>query len=369
MIDQQDKLAPNLSALSDCLIQYQSVYDKQYDLSAIRLQIQTPNGEPVPHWHQLISELPDNTLRSIGSLMLPIHEPNDLEMLKPDIFTPNSRIELMGGIANQPDFKSRLDELASAGLEIVIRDDPATGLSYGADTIESLEKAFADGTKQLAVGWPVNGTATVSKTQSGEANIQLILDLLQRIDKSEHVDKIEPLLDSSPTLSYRLLRYLNSAASGLDREIVSVRHAIMLVGYSELKSWLSLMLANAVETPKARPLIGAAIRRAYLMQAFADCLGINQTHGDMFVCGVFSLLDQMLGKSMTELLGQLPLSEEAAQCLKTNEGPYAPYLGLVRKIESSQAFDYLSACDELALAVHEVNLATLNALAKANATR
>ena len=359
------------------VLQYQPVYDQDYVLRAIRLRRRAAQGGQTPTWTDVVTHYPDARGFDFNPLLIDVQTGD-----QPDAMNDALRagdILLIDAVAHDAQAVTAWSALAieQDALLGYINDQPAMPgmlepqplkLVNGITTLDALDSAWANGA-QFALGWPVLGDVVANdQTSKGESNLQLILELMKRIDQAEHVDNIEPLLDQSPTLSYRLLRYLNSPASGLDREIDSLRHAVMLVGYGQLKSWLALLLATAVESPRARPLIDASIRRAHLMQEFADRLGISQTHGDMFVCGVFSLLDQILGKPMSELLATLPLSDEAAQCLNDNDGPYAPYLTLVRQLESEEAFDIHAACDMAALTVPEVNQSIISSLKKAHAT-
>jgi EAL and modified HD-GYP domain-containing signal transduction protein len=139
----------------------------------------------------------------------------------------------------------------------------------------------------------------------------------------------------------------------------------MLLGFRKLKQWLSLLLTAAVETPRTRPLMQASLRRAFLMQEVAQCLGSRDDRGDMFLCGVFSLLDKMLGQPMAELVRCVHLPEVITQCLAHECGPLKPYLDLARQVESGLAFDLEAVCESTATTPTEVNLAVLRALAKA----
>lgn len=360
------------------ILHYQPVYDSDYVLRAICLHQQFAAANTPASWQPVVSRYPELFEASTGPVLVTVAAGEGPDSLAGHLTADD--VVRIDAVINDPALSVQWTASAdTAGFSLAVDtacnarpaapDQPPGLLAIAPDIndLDALDEALA-GNADLGVGWPVNGAVQPSgRNATGESNIQLIIELMQRIDKAEHVDNIEPLLDQSPTLSYRLLHYLNSPASGMDREIDSLRHAVMLVGYGQLKTWLSMLLTTAVESPRARPLIDASIRRAHLMQEFAACLGISQGNGDMFVCGVFSLLDQILGKPMTELLATLPLSEEAAQCLKNNDGPYAPYLSLVRHLESPEPFDFQQACDEAALTVHEVNQSIIRSMKKAHA--
>jgi EAL and modified HD-GYP domain-containing signal transduction protein len=87
--------------------------------------------------------------------------------------------------------------------------------------------------------------------------------------------------------------------------------------------------------------------------------------GEMFICGVFSLLDRLLRQPFAELLRSVPVPERVQQALVAREGPFAPYLSLVQAVESCNAVDIRDAAAALMLGSTEVNTALVAALVAA----
>jgi EAL and modified HD-GYP domain-containing signal transduction protein len=94
----------------------------------------------------------------------------------------------------------------------------------------------------------------------------VIVELINRVDKQEPIDKLEGTLKRDPSLAFKLMRYINSPAFGLSVEISSFRHAIMMLGYQRLKRWLALLLATASKDATCKPVMFAAVRRGLLME-------------------------------------------------------------------------------------------------------
>jgi EAL and modified HD-GYP domain-containing signal transduction protein len=92
--------------------------------------------------------------------------------------------------------------------------------------------------------------------------------------------------------------------------------------------------------------------------------------GEMFICGVFSLLDKLLQQPARELMGSVPVPERVRQTLLAEPGsgpggPYGPYLELVRAIEGESLFDIRECTERLLLGPGEVNRALLASLRQA----
>lgn len=190
----------------------------------------------------------------------------------------------------------------------------------------------------------------------------LILQLMDQVRKNADVRDIELVLKRDPALSYKLLRYINSAGFGLSVEVKTLRHAVGIIGYSPLYRWLSLLLATASSGEQAAVLMQTAIIRG----RFAELLGKdNLPKGEaenLFVTGMFSLLDRLLGISMNEALQHIHLSEAVNQALLTREGMYGPYLALAEACELKNGLAGALA-DGLGLKPQQVNEAHLAAMA------
>lgn len=233
---------------------------------------------------------------------------------------------------------------------------------------EEANEAFQRGA--LAVfGLPVDGEyeappgAPASKTEVS-ADLQVIISLMGQVDQGESPDKMEATLKRDPGLAFKLLRYMNSAAFGLPVEVTSFRHAMMLLGLTRLKRWLALLLATASKDNTMRPVMWAALRRGLLMEELSKSLQDSDAKDEMFICGLFSLLDHLLKTPFSKLLESIPCPERVRQALVEDTGPYQPYLQLVRAVEGESAFDYREASEALMLSPNELNHAILNALNK-----
>ncbi len=258
----------------------------------------------------------------------------------------------------------RTQPTAGAGVRQV------STVQAGVRTSAETEAAFQRGAVAV-LGWPFDdavpppGAGGRGKVAT---DIQVVMELMQGVDREEPVNRLEAVLKRDPTLAFRLLRYLNSPAFGLSAEITSFGHAIMMLGYTRLKRWLALLLASSGKAANAKPLLHAALRRGLFLEELGKAQSDAEMRGEMFICGVFSLLDQLLQQPFAELLKSLPVPERVRQTLLAEEpgdGPFGPYLQLVRAIEAESVFDIREASDRLLLGPAEVNRALLAALASA----
>jgi EAL and modified HD-GYP domain-containing signal transduction protein len=233
-----------------------------------------------------------------------------------------------------------------------------------------METSFGRGAVAV-LGWPLKDVVAKAAADPGKpggkgaTDLQVMIDLVRQIDEEASVDQLEATLKRDPALAFKLMRYMNSAAFGMTVEISSFRHAIMLLGHQRLKRWVALLLATGSKDPNLRPVMFAAVRRGMLMEELARPIDDPEMRNELFICGVFSLLDRMFNEPFAELFKTVPVAERISMALISGQGPYAPYCRLLEAIEGDQLDAIRDACDGLLTDPAQTNRALLIALAKA----
>jgi EAL and modified HD-GYP domain-containing signal transduction protein len=309
-------------------------------------------------------------------------------------------LEVPAFLATAPARAARLAELHAAGVPLVLKGRPAQPLapallgcfsqalveagddrrsigmpapgarqigvvSSGVRTRAAAADAFARGA-DLVQGWPFDDAPPAAGARvTVPPDLKVVLELVSGVDKDVPVPQLEAMLKRDPTLGFRLMRYLNSPAFGLSVEINSFGHALMLLGRARLKRWLVLLLAGSSKDASARPLMHAAVRRGLFLEELARPQGDAELGGEMFICGVFSLLDRLLQQPLEALLAGVPVPERVQLALRGEGGPHQPYLDLVRAVESEAVFDIRECAERAFVGAGAVNHALLAALAAA----
>lgn len=190
----------------------------------------------------------------------------------------------------------------------------------------------------------------------------VILQLMQLVKKNADVQQLESALKRDAALSYKLLRFINSAGFGLGREIQSLRQALALLGYAPLYRWLTLLLATASTSGYSPVLMETAVVRGRLTELLGQEFLPKGEAENLFVTGMFSLLDRLLGIPMKEVLETIQLSDDVVQALMTRDGMYGPYLALAEACELNSML-VGSLASSLNISPEDVNQAHLQALA------
>lgn len=163
------------------------------------------------------------------------------------------------------------------------------------------------------------------------------LRLLQEIYKPDmDFDHVENLIKQDPSLSYKLLRFINSIAFPIRFPIRSIRQAMALLGQKEIIKWASLVALRNVGYDKPDELMVTAVSRGKFCESMARATFLKKRSADLFLTGLFSLLDTFLDQPMESILQELPLDADIKEALLGKPGDFKDILDLVLLYEQGQ---------------------------------
>jgi c-di-GMP-related signal transduction protein len=164
------------------------------------------------------------------------------------------------------------------------------------------------------------------------------LKILQEIHRPElELFALEALIQREISLASKLLRYINSPIFGWVNPVHSIRQALALLGEQEIRNWVSLSALPTLASDKPDELIRTALLRARFSELLAPWAGIAHRKADLFLIGLFSLLDAMLDRPLAEILDEMRLGGDIAEALLGTAPPDQPLAGvyeLVRQYET-----------------------------------
>lgn len=160
-----------------------------------------------------------------------------------------------------------------------------------------------------------------------------IMRLICEVNRADcDFKKLERLINQDVSMSYKLINYLNSVYFATLQPISSIQQAIAHLGERGIRMFISLIAASRLVDSKPDELLRISAIRAKFLEQIAVDMGIDS--GELFMLGLFSMLDAMLDNSMEFLVGQLPLTEHIRDALVKRSGMLAPYLRLAEAFEA-----------------------------------
>jgi c-di-GMP-related signal transduction protein len=176
---------------------------------------------------------------------------------------------------------------------------------------------------------------SVVGTRGIAANRLALLQVVSALhDPAVEFSDIEQLIARDVALSFRLLRYVNSAFFGLRGDVRSIGQALALLGVENVKRWATLSVLASVDD-KPTELTVTALIRARFCELAGERLGIASA-GELFTLGLFSVIDGMMDAPMHDVVASLPLADDVRAALVLRQGDKGQLLDCVASLEAGE---------------------------------
>ncbi len=212
-------------------------------------------------------------------------------------------------------------------------------------------------------GWPCEDILHSHGDQPLPPTRRGIVRVMNAIDAEESLERIDQLVSQEAALVYALMLYLNSPGLGLPSRVASLRHGFMLIGFQRLNAWLSQQMPIASEDPNLRPLNASMVMRGHLVAQLMDAGIEDDLRREVYLCGLFSQLDLVMGEPLRTSFARIPLAERIVAATIAQTGPYAPALQLAVALESSNPTALRDLRRRHGVDAEEINRALLRMLA------
>lgn len=170
------------------------------------------------------------------------------------------------------------------------------------------------------------------------ANKLNLLRLLTEVTgKTTTITRLEQIIEADVALSYKLLRYINSAFFSLLATVESIHQAIVYLGEREIKRFVTLVLIAELATDKPQELVRLSVVRGRFCELMAQESPLAEDAPTLFLLGLFSLIDAILDRPISDIVEGLPLPDLVTEALVAGAGPLRPYLDLMLAYERGAA--------------------------------
>jgi len=241
----------------------------------------------------------------------------------------------------------------------ILKKYPAKLLAEKIETMEEFEFCLKLGFDYFQ-GYFLSKPKIV-KSQSLPTNKLAVLNLLAVLQSPDsETEELEEAISFDVSMSYKILKLINSAFFNLTRKIESIRQAIVIIGRNQLRSWASMMAMASLDD-RPSEVIHIAMVRGKMCELLAEQANLGQTE-TFFTVGLFSALDILMEREIPELIGPLPLSEDVVDALLHRKGVLGKALNCVLAYEKSD-FDNVAFND---LESNDIFVANVEAVSWAN---
>jgi len=182
-----------------------------------------------------------------------------------------------------------------------------------------------------------------------------MLQIMAEISRPEIAAKrLESCISHDVSISYKLMKYMNSSFFRREKEIGSIKHALLMLGEREIRRFLSLIVLSKLNSDKPSELMRMACTRAKFLEHLAPWASGDMAPDTLFTLGLFSNIDAILDQPMETILKDLPLAEDISEALIHQRGRAIPFLRLTEAFERAQWEQVHHLLDKLALPADKI---------------
>ncbi|MGP7815926.1 EAL and HDOD domain-containing protein [Niallia sp. 01092] len=252
------------------------------------------------------------------------------------------------------DFMNTSEETRTE-LEMLVKSLNIIKLAEKLETREAYEKAKSLG-YELFQGYFFSKPYIIS-TQDVPTCSQTYINIMQFISaKNPKIDVISDLIEQDVSLSYKLLKLINTIGYGLKHKVTNIRQAIVLLGLKELKKWLYVLAVREKDSQNgiSQEIMNLSLVRARMCELVAKLLPTSTNQSGYFLTGMFSLMDSILNLPMKTILKQVPLDETISDALVGKKNIQRDVLDLVLAVEKAEWTTVSNSCKELMIEEKEL---------------
>jgi len=167
------------------------------------------------------------------------------------------------------------------------------------------------------------------------ANKLSYLHILGELNKPElDFRAIEGILKHDTALCYALLKYINSAYFGLKDKFTSILQAMAFLGETQVRKWASLVLFTFLGVDRSPEVVVRSLIRGRMCELLAKDANAAGPEPELFLMGMFSLLDVLIGRPLKDILDGMNLGPQVRATLLGEETDYSGLYRLVLNYEN-----------------------------------
>ncbi|MBX3609722.1 MAG: HDOD domain-containing protein [Hydrogenophaga sp.] len=385
-------LPPAHTVLDSVAMAYVPLWNRERELAGVRLCVRAIHPEGVDANH-LLRAIGEDWPEAAPPLLLSLQTPRLQQQALACPPIHNTWLEMPASLFTSQETLARLSiaqrkghHLVRAGALAKLRGLPTPGVNHrnllsvapedrfdalpgqmveGITTQDGVRHALDAANVSAVAGWPVADVLRNHRGAPLQYDRRVVHQVLEVIDDEEcSIEYLERLVRQDPVLVYRILMMVNSAAYGLRREVGSLRHALMVLGFRELGRWLVEQLPEIEPDADLQPVRFGMVMRSRLAQHLLASGSDDILRAEVYNTALLAQLDVMLHQPLSELLGKLPLPARMTDALLRHDGPYFGLLDLARHMGDPDKLDRMETlCQRHEMTLEQVNRALLRMLA------
>jgi EAL and modified HD-GYP domain-containing signal transduction protein len=380
------------TVLDSVAMAYVPMWNRARELAGVRLCVRAIHPEGVDANH-LLQTIGEDWPEGAPPLLLSLQTPRLLQQALSCAPIHNTSLEVPAAMFDGQETLSRLSIAQRRGHQLVrsgtfagLSGRPTPGIDHrnllqmtesdrfgalpgqlleGLDTQPAVQYALDEAGAGAVLGWPVTDVLQTHRNRPLQYDRRVVQQVLSVIDDEEcSIEYLERLVRQDPVLIYRILTLVNSAAYGAHREIGSLRHALMMLGFRELGRWLVEQLPELEPDVNLQPVRYAMVMRSRLAQHLLASGSDDILRAEVYTTAALAQLDLLLHQPLADLLHRLPLAARMTDALLRRSGPYHSLLDVAKAMGEPERMERMETlCRRHEITLDQANRALLRMLA------
>lgn len=237
----------------------------------------------------------------------------------------------------------------AAQRRAIVEEHRREGLAFLAEKVETHEefREARDSGFELFQGYFFCKPETLMRREMPRTKVRY-LEFLREMSRPDiDLERLEQVIRSEPSLSGKLLRYLNSAHFSLRIQIDSIKQALSYLGERPLKRWATLVALTGLGDDKPQEIVTTCLIRAHFCEAMARPVGVGNHELDLFLTGMFSAVDALVDRPLEEVLAEIGVSQKVLDAIAGNDTSMSRIYALVRATELGDQGEFDRLAQEL----------------------
>ena len=221
------------------------------------------------------------------------------------------------------------------GINRALHETGRRGVRFLAEKVETREE-YADAKKMgfsYYQGYFFSKPEICSTNHAAPSYINQLKLIRMIANPMADYRKLAATISNDPVLTYRVLRLVNSAYYDLQYEVRSVNHALAILGLDNIRKYVTLLTIQQLTKEKPEELFRISLVRGHFLESLAPLAGMGKARNSLFMLGLFSLMDVIVGIPMEEVVELTQLSESISSPLLKREGKCADLLKIAENYE------------------------------------
>ncbi|HEX6735491.1 MAG TPA: HDOD domain-containing protein [Azonexus sp.] len=393
-------------AAAAAVLQRDEIIDERTRIAGYRLSARRPDAPGQPDPEATLALLAGANVAALAERRIALIPVSAADWMAHDyrpLIGPNTVFQLQppGSEAEVAPWRDVADAMHAAGARIALPDSVMTTSAPLADvadfalvdfsgySLASFEQAVARlrATRpalqvivEQVARWPeqrycvahgaafCNGpfaTAPDEEQAAGEISQSrlVLIEMLNQLRRDVDLAEIAEVAKRDPGVVVKVVAMANSPLLGRSQRVTGIDQAIMVLGCEQLYRWLSIGMFRAGDgTPRDEILLELALARGRFLEVLGREQHDKRACDELFLLGLLSLLDCLLGVPMATVLERIHLSPEMKEVLLSSGGPFGRYLLLAIAVEKGHAENVARLAGQLGYSLASIEAASLDAI-------